>query len=287
MEFIIKHKSIIVFVLLSFFCLFSLVLQSSPFTLSIEGAGSLFVMPFQKGYHGLQKAVQMLWAGFTELSEVRDELQKTREKLQKYEGMAEELGEIKTENERLRKLLGMQPEAAYESVPAFIISKDPDNWFRTIIINRGSADGVRENMPVISFSGGEKAVVGKVIEVRHNISRVLPVISVDMKLGVMFQESRYPGLLTGYSSNSNFSLVDYISKSATVKFGDIIVTSGQGGVFPQGLLVGKVIKSFVTESSAYQKALVKPVIDFNHVEEVYVVKKVPDTELLDLLGGEE
>ena len=142
-------------------------------------------------------------------------------------------------------------------------------------------------MPVIAFSGGEKAVVGKVIEVRRSISRILPVISADMKLGVKLQESRFPGLLTGYSANSNLCMMDYISKSAHRQVRRHGYNLGPGRRFPPGLLVGKVIKSFVTESSAYQRAMVKPVIDFNHVEDVFVIKKVPETELLDLLGGEE
>ncbi len=287
MESIIKHKAIIAFVAFSIFCIVSLSIQSSTFTISIEGLGSMLTMPFQKGYNSVQHGIHMLWAGFTELGEVRDQLKKTREKLQRYEAMTEELSEIKRENERLRQLLNLAPQVSYESVPASIISKDPDNWFRTIIINRGANDGIKINMPVIAFSGEEKAVVGKVTEVRGSVSRIMPIISTDMRLGVIFQESRYPGLLTGYTANSNLSLMDYVSKSATVKFGDVIVTSGQGGVFPAGLRVGKVLKSFVTESSAYQKVVIKPYIDFNQVEEVFVIKKIPDSDVRKLLSEDE
>lgn len=287
MEFLVRHKSIIAFFAFSLFCFVSLSVRSSALTFSIEGIGSLALMPFQKGYYSVQQGVHMLWAGFTELGDVRDELVRTREKLQHYEAVAEELGEIKRENDRLRQLLDMQQRVEYQSIPATIISKDPDNWFRTIVINRGSVDGIRINMPVIAFRGDEKAVVGKVIEVRGSISRILPIISPDMKLGVMFQENRFPGLCMGYAPNSTLVLMDYISKSATIKFGDIIITSGQGGVFPQGLLVGKLIKTLVTDTSAYQKALVRPIIDFNEVEIVYVIRKEPDPELFKLIESEE
>ncbi len=287
MEFLIRHKTIIAFINFTLFCLISLSVQSSSLTLSIEGIGSLFLMPFQLGYDAVQRNVHKLWAGFTELSDVRDDLRRTRDKLRKYEAYAEEITEIKRENERLRRLLNISARVPYEIIPAMIISKDPDNWFRTLVINRGSGDGVKVNMPVIAHYGDEKAVIGKIIEVRGGVSRILPIISPDMKLGVMLQESRFPGLLRGYSSNSTLCLMDYVSKSVFIKFGDIVITSGQGGIFPAGLLVGKVIKSEIMEASAYQRALVNPIIDYNRLEEVYIIKVEPDKDFMKLLDNSE
>lgn len=243
-------------------------------------------MPFQKGYHKIQTEVGKLWAGFGELSEVREELYKTRQKLSKYEEIAEELTEIRKENYRLRNLLYMSERISYKFLSANIISKDPDNWFRTIIINRGSDDGIKINMPVIAFSGENKAVFGKVIEVRGSVSRIQPIVSTGINLGVMLQDSRFRGLLTGYSANSNLCIVDYLNKSIPVKFGDLIVSSGQGGIFPQGLLVGTVEKSIIIKSSSFQRVIVKPIVDYSQIEEVFVIKKEPDPELLDLLGTE-
>lgn len=286
-DFYFRNKAAVYLVAFSLFCIVSLSIQSSPVTITFEGVTSTLLMPFQKGYHNVQKGVHMLWAGFTELGEVRDELKKTREKLQRFEGMSEEVYEIKSENARLRRLLEMRDRVTYDSVPALIISKDPDNWFRTILINRGSNDGIKVNMPVIAFAGDEKAVVGEVIEVRGSVSRVAPVISPDVKVGAMFQESRFPGLLSGYSPNSSLCVIDYVSKSVFIKFGDIIVTSGEGGVFPPGILVGKVIKTMQLDSTAFQRALVRPYVDYNEIEEVYVIKKDTDADIMKLLEGEE
>jgi rod shape-determining protein MreC len=261
--------------------------QSSTFTLSAEGIISALVMPFQKAYNGMQDGVSRLWAGFTELTEVRDELRKTQAKLQKYESMTDEMSEIRRENDRLRELLGMKERVEYKSIPAWIISKDPDNWFRTIIINKGYNDGIKENMPVIAFQGGQKAVVGTVVEVRGSISRIAPIISPLVRIGVKLQESRFPGLLCGYSGNSNLCKMDYISRAAYIKFNDMVITSGQGGVFPPGLLIGSVIKSYSLESSAYQRAIVKPVIDYNLVENVFVIKKDIDKDLFEIFESEK
>lgn len=287
MEFIIRNKTIVAFIGFTLFCLISLTMKTSTPIVSIEGLGSLFVMPFQKGYDGLQGGVHHFWAGFTELGEVRDELQRTRQKLMKYEAIAEELGEIKKENERLRAVLQMKDRIQYDSVPAIVISRDPDNFFRTIIVNRGSSDGVKVNMPVVAYHGDEKAVIGKIIEVRGSISRVLPIVAPEMKLGVMLQGSRFPGLLKGLSSGSNLCIMDYVSKSVLVKFGDVVVTSGQGGIFPAGLLIGKVLKAEIMEASAYQRAIVTPIIDYNRIEDVFIIKKEPDSEFMELLKSAE
>ncbi len=283
MDFFIRNKSVVVFAAFSLFCIISLSVHSSTAAVSLEGIGSALVMPFQKGYNFVQKGVHRLWAGFTELGDVREELQKTREKLEHYEGIAEELFQIRRENENLRKLIGMKEKVEYDSIHATIISKDPDNWFRTIIVNRGSSDGVKVNMPVVAFSGDQKAVVGKVVEVRGSISRIMPVISSNMRLGVMLQKSGFPGLLQGQSTSSNLCVVDYISRAAVMAFGDVVVTSGQGGVFPEGLVVGTVLTSGVPDSSAYQKTIVKPVIDYDRIQDVIIIKKEPDPEFVKML----
>ncbi|MCX7678210.1 MAG: rod shape-determining protein MreC [Spirochaetes bacterium] len=283
MEFIIRHKTIISFISFTLFCLISLTAHTSSTINSIEGLLHLFVVPFQQGYEALQSGVRRFWVGFTELGELRDELQRTRQKLMKYEQIADELTELKKENERLRHQLQMASRLEYESIPARVISRDPDNWYRTIILDRGSADGVKNNMPVVAYSGAEKAVIGKIIDVRSRVSRVIPIIAPEMKLGVMLQSSRYPGLLHGISSNSILCVMDYVSKSALVKFGDQVITSGQGGIFPQGLSVGKVLRSEIMEASAYQRVIVIPTVDYEKLEDVFILKKEPDAEFLELL----
>ncbi len=282
MEFFGRHRSIVAFIFGSLFCIISLSVQSSTFTLSVEGVLSAVVMPFQKGYDAVQEGASRFWAGFSELGNVREELNRSRAKLQNYEALAEDFSEIRRENDRLRKLIGLREKIRYDSITASIISKDPDNWFRTIIINRGENDGIQVNMPVVAFQGDFKAVVGKVIEVRGSVSRILPVISPDMKMGVKFRQDRFPGLLSGYSYNSSLCVINYITRAAHVKLGNIIITSGQAGVFPPGLLVGTVVKSELLEASSYRRAIVKPMIDYNLLEEVFIIKKKPDKDLYDL-----
>ncbi len=286
MDFFIRNRTIVAFVAFTLFCIISLSVQSSGFSMSIEGIGSGIVTPFQKAYNGIQGGIGRIWAGFSELTEVRNELQKTRDKLQQYESISEDLSEIKKENERLRAMLGMKAMIPYESISASIISKDPDNWFRTLIIDKGSSHGVKVNMPVIAFHDGQKAVVGRIVEVRGSISRILPIISPGLKLGVQLQESRYPGLLYGRSNSSNLCLIDYISRAAVIKFGDVVVTSGQGGVFPRGCWWNRhqVRGAGLQRLSARRH---KTGHGLRAFEEVFIIKKEPDTEVLKLIEGAE
>ena len=286
MDFLIRSRAIIAFFAFTLFCIVSLSVQNSKFTFTVEGIGSAFITPFQKAYNGIQGGVKKIWAGFTELSDVRAELEKTLEKLQKYESSSEELSEIRQENTRLRSLLEMKEQVSYDSVVASIISKDPDNWFRSIVINKGSSDGLKTNMPVIAFKDGQKAVVGKLAEVRGGLSRIEPLISHSIKLGVKLQNNHYPGLLYGKTGSSDICIVDYVPKTVIVNFGDVICTSGQGGIFPDGLLVGTVMGTDLLDSSAYQRLYVKPFVDYAILEDVFIIKKELNEEFLKLIEVE-
>jgi rod shape-determining protein MreC len=289
-DFFERHKSIVTLISLSLFCIISMSIQGSGFTLTLEGIMSAFTMPFQKLYNGLHGGTSRFWAGFSEFDRVKTELELTRTKLHTFESIDVEISEIKKENDRLRALLGMKEMLRYNSIPASIISKDPDNWFRTLIINRGENDGIKINMPVVAYQVVQngnakelvKGVVGKIVEVRGSVSRIQPVIAPDIKIGVKIGDSRFPGLLSGYTYNSNLCAVNYITRAAPVKFGDIVITSGQAGVFPPGLIIGTVVKSDIPETSPYQRAIVKPSMDYNLLDEVFVIKKAPDKDLFDM-----
>jgi len=289
-DFFERHKSIVIFISLTLFCIISLSIQGSGFTLTFEGIMSAFTMPFQKAYNGFHVGTSRFWAGFSELDRVKTELEFTRKKLHTFESMDIEISEIKKENERLRSLLGMKEMLRYDSIPATVISKDPDNWFRTLIINRGENDGIKLNMPVMAYQVVQngnvkelvKGVVGKIVEVRGSIARIQPLISPEIKIGVKIGDSRFPGLLSGYAYNSNLCAVNYITRAAPIKFGDIVLTSGEAGVFPPGLIIGTVVKTDVPETNPYQRAIVKSSMDYNLLEEVFIIKKAPEKDLFEL-----
>jgi len=290
-EFFERHKSIVIFISLTLFCIISLSVHGSRITLTTEGMMSAVISPFQKLYDYVFGGAK-IWVGSSEYDRVKNELVLTRAKLQTFESTYEEISEIKKENDRLKSLLGMKELLKYDSIVADVISKDPDNWYRTLMVNRGKDDGIMVNMPVVAYQSSIndntktliKGVVGKVVEVRGSISRIQPLIAPEIKIGVKIGENKFPGLLSGYSHNSNLCVVNYITRAAPVKFDDIVTTSGQAGVFPPDLIIGKVIKSEVLESSPYQRAIVKPFMDYNLIDEVFIIKKAPNKDLFELFG---
>lgn len=287
MEFFNRHKSIVTLISFSLFCIISLSVQGGGFTFTFEGIMSAVLTPFVKGYNAIENGIGGLFGGFNSTDSLKEELRITQEKLKKYDSMQidmlqAEVAELKVENEKLRNILGFKEKIKYDSIAAEVISKDPDNWFRTLVINKGESDGVRINMPVIAYQNGQRVVVGKIIEVRGSISRVQPIIAPDIKVGVKLNETKIPGLLSGYSYNSDYCVVNYVSRATQTKKGDVIVTSGQAGVFPPELLVGTVERTELSETNPYQKIIVKPYVDYSLLEEVFILLKNPDKDFFDI-----
>lgn len=287
MEFLDRHKSILTLITLSLFCIISLSVQGGGFTFTFEGVMSAVLTPFVRGFNAIENGIGGLFSGFESTDSLKEELRTAQEKLKKYDSMQfdmlqAEVAELKAENEKLRTILGFREKIRYNSIAAQVISKDPDNWFRTLVINKGEHDGLAVNMPVIAYQNGQSVVVGKIVEVRGSISRVQPVIAPDIKIGVKLNDTKIPGLLSGYSYNSDYCVVNYISRATQTKKGDIIVTSGQAGVFPPEMLIGTVERTELSESNPYQKIIVKPYVDYSLLEEVFILLKSPDKDFFDM-----
>lgn len=231
------------------------------------------VYPFQMA--GV-KSVNFVENFFTSLKEnrrLREELAQTKALLKEYERTLYDFEELKAENDRLRRLIGIQSHFEYDTVIAEVVAKSPQNFFKTIVVNRGSSSGVQRWMPVIAYQDGQKCVVGKVIDVQKNSSRVLPLTDQSSYIGAMLKKSRHSGILVGQGSFSDNVLLKYIDRNAEIEYGDPVVTSGMGGVFPKGILVGYVQSVVKKQYGVFQEAVVKPTVDLSRLEEVYIIVK--------------
>ncbi len=150
-------------------------------------------------------------------------------------------------------------------VAASVIGRDPSPFMKYVIINRGSDDGIRRGMPVVTQQG----LVGRVTAVTAVAARVQLIIDPASSVDIRIEPSRAQAVLLG-SLTGELSL-DMIPQSASVNVGDLVLTSGLGGNYPKDILVGQVITVRRRETELFQRAAVQPVVDFSRLEIVLII----------------
>jgi rod shape-determining protein MreC len=163
---------------------------------------------------------------------------------------------------RLQKLLELRESFPQRAVAARVIDRNRSSLFKTLLINKGTADGLRVGLAVLSDQG----VVGRIIETSWHASRVLLLIDGNSNIDGLIQRSRAQGILQGAGS-AGCSL-KYISRAEEVLAGDVVISSGLSGVLPKGLLLGVVTGASRKEGGLFQKIDVAPAVDFEKLEEV-------------------
>ena len=181
-----------------------------------------------------------------------------------------EASEALAENERLRALIGYkQTMTQFDLVAARVIGRESATWSRMIVINRGRKDGVDADMAVVT----EKGLVGHVVEAGWNTSKVQLILDPRSSVGTIVQraESRVAGIVQGDLDNPMMPQMVNIPKNADVVEGDVIVTSGFGGIYPKGIVVG-LVSSLQNDSGGLLKVgLLEPAVDFQKLEDVMVI----------------
>ncbi|MHB8519806.1 MAG: rod shape-determining protein MreC [Limisphaerales bacterium] len=179
-------------------------------------------------------------------------------------------GEALRENNQLRQLLGFQKQTPWRLKPAHVVARDPANWWRTIQVDLGSRDGMRVNLPVLTVDG----LVGRTAAVDLNRSQVVLVGDPNCRVAALVAETRDTGIVVPTSPASlDPELVNltYLSRSSLLKPGQRVVTSGLGGIFPKGILIGDLVDTRTVEYGLYTEARVKLAVNLNRLEEVWVL----------------
>jgi rod shape-determining protein MreC len=150
-----------------------------------------------------------------------------------------------------------------------VVGRDPGTWTSTIIINRGTADGIAKDMPVVTPQG----LVGSVVSVYGNVAKVNLILDPRSAVGALVQrpESRVAAIVEGNSATPLTPKMVNIARDADVIKGDKIITSGFGGIYPKGLLIGEVVDLVNEEGGLLKYAVLNPAVDFGRLEEVSVI----------------
>lgn len=176
------------------------------------------------------------------------------------------LDEALSENKRLKEMLAIKDKVAKYSVVARVTGRDFSNWAESLIINKGSKDGLKEDMAVLANG----VVIGKVTAVGRSSSRVSLITDPEIRVAVISQRGRASGLMYGIAHGR--CIMKFIPKDSDIKAGDTVVTSSTSGVYPQGFLVGKAIDVKLELNRMYQFAVIEPAISPMAVEEVLAVE---------------
>lgn len=233
--------------------------------------GQEVMHPAVSGWHGITGYVTGIWQTYIGLTqtarenrELKDRLAILQTRLMDYEEQVRQTG-------RLRQLLGLSELQPEKMLIAEVVGTRVNNLFKALRISRGSLDGVKAGMPVISPDG----IVGRVIRTGLKESDVQLLVDFDFNLDVLLQRTRVRGVLNGFSNDlCRLNL----QKGAEIRIGDTIITSGIVGGFPKGLKVGRVMRITYESDNVAQIITVEPWVDYRRLDEVMVLRQL-DPEL--------
>lgn len=221
--------------------------------------------------------------GIKEMKDAKDENKTLKEKLAKFETLDYELQVLEKENEELRKTLDKTESLRdYKPIQATVISRSPERWIEQVTIDKGTNHGIRPNMAVMTMDG----MVGKVQVASKSTSTVQLLSGFDQFNRISATIVREKGndvfgLIEEYDKENNMLMFKIIEESdSKIKKGNLVMSSGKGGVFPEGLLIGTVEKVVPDAYGLTSTALVKPAANMYEVNHVIVVDPLISYEKL-------
>lgn len=211
----------------------------------------------------------------SELQRLQVKYQALEKQLGEYETIERDVVELREENKILKQQLGFAKTLSYVNIPAEVIGNDPSNITSTIIINKGSRQGIHKDMPVVAFQDGFQGLVGKTLVVSADSSIVLPILDPNCYVSARLQRSRYEGLVSGVGTAEGDVEMSYVPKSArdVIQYGDLVITAGLNSIYPKGIYIGRVRSISAKNWETTLDLRIQPIINFSRLEYVFVVKK--------------
>ncbi|MCL2214671.1 MAG: rod shape-determining protein MreC [Treponema sp.] len=275
--------SVFVFIILVLISIVFLLLSTRDFILGIKNAGLTIFSGVRGGIYEINSFISRSVLSIRELATLRQEHANLLRQLDRFEELERSNAEIYQENTRLKEQLDFSRTTRYRHIPAQISGRDPDNLFSAVVINKGSFSGVLNNMSVVAWQNGTQALVGKVIQTGAFESLVMPIFDINSQVSSRFSVSRFEGIIEGQGNSESPLLMRFIPRRAReeINIGDVIVTSGMGGVFPPGINIGRVSAVNTLEYETTLEIDVIPMIDFSRLEYVFVIEEeINDIPLL-------
>ncbi len=269
-----RHRNVTVFVVLLFAQVVGLAVQVRRAAGSTDAPARIIrlgvvsaITPFQRVIAGGIHWVGDVWNGYVNLRGTRDENERLKQQVAQLRLESSRQSEDVSQARRLQSLLGFRQQYVAKTLAAQIIGAGGTEQSHIIYIDKGFADHLKPDMPVITPEG----VAGKVLEVFPASSQVLLLNDPSSGVGAILEESRLQGVVRG--SPSGELLLDKVMADETVKVGERVLTSGGDRIFPKGLLIGTVAEAG-RQKDVFLHVRVKPVSRLGQLEEVLVVTEI-------------
>jgi len=222
-----------------------------------------------------------IYQDYFHLVDVKKENEALKERVALLENKLHLLQEKEMENKRLRVLLHFQENRPFALLPASVVGKDFNSWSRTLVINQGSRSGVETGMAVVRPEG----IVGRVLTTSNHFALVQLILDSNSDIPAIIERTRAEGIVSG--KITNHCRIKYLNRLADVTVGDRVLSSGLGGVYPKGLIIGTVNSVHKKNYGLFQEVIITPAVDFSKTEEVFVVKNRRLSEYGELLKSRQ
>lgn len=259
-----------VFVVVSLFCIIFFAARGRFQAPVSSQAVSLVLSPFQQATDWVANEIRYVTSVAWEVSTLYEQNKMLRNEVEQLRGINLQANEALAENERLRTMIGYQHSARqFDLVAARVIGRESETWSSMIVIDRGTLNGIQNDMPVVTPQG----LVGRVVEAGPNSSKVQLILDPRSSVGTIVQraESRVTGIVQGDMDNPTMPQMVNIPKNADVVEGDVIVTSGFGGIYPKGIIVGLVSSLKNDDGGLLKIGVLESAVDFQKLEDVMVI----------------
>jgi rod shape-determining protein MreC len=268
--------------LMAAFLLMSLQVRHDRAVVSLTRQAILFaISPVIKVTAMTVGGFSRVWLDYVDLRALRDENLRLQREAAILQRRISQLEEQALETQRLQGLLAMRETSQAKYLAARVVGKDATNWFKTILIDRGSQSGLRRNQPVVAPDG----VVGRVVEVTPTAAKIQLITDPVSAAGGLIQRTRVTGIVSG---NLGAGLkVRYLPLLADIAVGDEVITSGMGGVFPKGVPLGRVTAVERRSGALFQEATLAPKVDLARLEEVLILMGTETRDGIETGGGRQ
>jgi rod shape-determining protein MreC len=266
-----RRRTILALIVLTAVTLITLDVRGSGPISALRGGAHDVVNPIAGAFDTVFSPVGDWIDGVTSAASLKDENAQLRRRLDTARGQAAAARAATQENKDLKKLLDLPFVENADAIAAQVVEGAPSNFEFTVQIGKGETDGVGVDMPVVTGAG----LVGRVLEVSRDRATVLLVKDPQSGVGVRIEKSSTSGVVKG-RGDSDTLRVDFVDPNAGVTKGEVVYTSGQqNSSFPAAIPIGTVSKVTKAHGDLQQDVLVKPLVDFSHLDYVKVLRPPP------------